>query len=104
MTFAIIRSGGKQHHVSVGSKVQLERLDVAEGGEVSFDEVLLASTDKGTTVGQPLVAGSTVKAKVLRHYLGNKIRIIKSRRRKHSQTRLGHRQQYTEVEVLSIDS
>ena len=100
--YAVIKTGGKQYKVAPGEKLSIESLDVEVGSTVSFEEVLMVSNGDKLTVGAPLVAGGAVKAEVLAHGRGDKIRIIKHRRRKHYHKEQGHRQNFTEVKITEI--
>jgi large subunit ribosomal protein L21 len=100
--YAIIRTGGKQYRVQSGSQVRVEALAAEVGATVSLDEVLLVGTDDGVKVGAPLVSGAKVKATVVSHGRGDKVRIFKLRRRKHYQKTQGHRQAYTELRIDDI--
>ena len=100
--YAIIKSGGKQYRVQSGEQVRVETLAVDVGAAVSFDEVLLVGAGDAVRVGAPLVAGARVKATVLGHGRGDKVKIFKLRRRKHHQKTQGHRQNYTEIRIDDI--
>jgi len=100
--YAIIKSGGKQYRVSAGEKLQVERLEAEVGSEIVLDQVLMVVDGDKVNLGRPLVAGAAVKAKVVSHGRGDKIKIFKMRRRKHFRKTLGHRQNYTELEVSGI--
>ncbi|EGG95615.1 LSU ribosomal protein L21p [gamma proteobacterium IMCC1989] len=100
--YAVIKSGGKQHRVTEGEVLKLEKIEAATGDTIQFDEVLLVTDGDNITIGTPVVEGAAVSAEVLSHGRGDKIRIIKFRRRKHSMTRQGHRQWYTEVKITDI--
>ena len=100
--YAVIKSGGKQYRVASGEKVRVELLTADVGAAVSFDEVVLVGAGDGVKVGTPLVSGAKVKATVLAHGRGDKVKIFKLRRRKHYQKTQGHRQSYTEVQVDDI--
>jgi large subunit ribosomal protein L21 len=100
--YAVIKSGGKQYRVESGATLRLELLSAEVGAAVSFDEVLLVGTGDGVKVGAPLVSGALVKATVVSHGRGDKVRIFKMRRRKHYQKSQGHRQSYTEVRIDDI--
>ena len=100
--YAVIKSGGKQYRVKEGQTLKLEKIEVATGETIEFDEVLLVSDGEKIKVGAPLVAGAKVTAEVIDHGRGDKVTIIKFRRRKHSMTRQGHRQWYTEVKITGI--
>ena len=100
--FAVIKTGGKQYLVSPGNKIKIEKLDVEEGKDVVFDQVLLLSKDKDIKIGAPLVKGAKVKAKVLKQDKAKKIIVFKYKPKKRYQKKKGHRQPYTEVEILKI--
>ena len=100
--FAVFKSGGKQHRVSEGEVVRLERLDAEPGASVEFDEVLLIAEGDNVNVGAPFVTGGKVTAEVVAHDRGDKIRIVKFRRRKHYMRRAGHKQWYTDVRITGI--
>jgi len=100
--YAIIKTGGKQYRVKSGEQVRVESLSAEVGAAVSFDEVLAVGEGDAVRVGAPLVSGAKVKATVLAHGRGEKLRIFKMRRRKHFQKTQGHRQNYTEVRIDDI--
>lgn len=102
--FAVFESGGKQHRVSEGDVVQLERLSGEPGQSVEFDRVLLVSEGDDVTVGTPYVEGGKVTAEVMDQGRADKIRVIKFKRRKNYLRRAGHRQQYTKVRITGIDA
>lgn len=100
--YAVIQSGGKQYRVKVGQKVRLEKLDVSTGSVVEFDKVLMVSTEGNTRIGAPFVDKCSVKAEVVDHGRGEKIHIIKMKRRKHHMKSMGHRQSFTEIKITDI--
>jgi large subunit ribosomal protein L21 len=100
--YAVIKSGGKQYRVESGKPVRLETLVADVGATIAFEEVLLVGTGDQVKVGAPLVSGAKVKATVLAHGRGDKVKIFKMRRRKHYQKSQGHRQNYTEVRIDDI--
>jgi large subunit ribosomal protein L21 len=100
--YAIIRSGGKQYRVKAGEQVRVEALAAEVGSTVSLEEVLLVGTGDGVKVGAPLVSGAKIKATVVSHGRGDKVKIFKLRRRKHYQKTQGHRQSYTEIRIDDI--
>jgi large subunit ribosomal protein L21 len=102
--YAIIKTGGKQYRVSEGDRLRVESLDVEAGSEISFDQVLLVGSGDSVKVGTPLVAGAVVKAIAETHGRGDKIIIIKFRRRKHYRKKQGHRQNYTLVKITGISA
>ena len=100
--YAVIRSGGKQYKVKEGDVIRIEKLDAKEGETIVFGDVLLFADGAAVKVGTPLVKGVAVKGKVTTHGKGEKVRSIKKRRRKHYRKSQGHRQNYTEIEILGI--
>ena len=100
--YAVIQSGGKQYRVKSGEQLRVELLAAEVGAAVSFDRVLMLGEGEGARVGAPFVAGAAVKATVVAHGRGEKLRIFKLRRRKHYQKTQGHRQSYTEVRIDEI--
>ena len=100
--YAVIKSGGKQYRVESGAKLRIEALSADVGANVSFEEVLLVGGGDSVKVGAPLVSGALVKATVLGHGRGDKVKIFKLRRRKHYQKSQGHRQSYTELRIDDI--
>ncbi|HSC97023.1 MAG TPA: 50S ribosomal protein L21 [Burkholderiales bacterium] len=100
--YAVIQTGGKQYRVSAGEKLKIERIAGDVGQEIVLDQVLLVADGDALKLGAPLVAGARVKARVLKHGRGDKVRIFKLNRRKHYRRTQGHRQNYTEIEILGI--
>ena len=100
--YAIFRSGDKQFRAEPGTTIKVPSLDAEVGSTVTFDEVLLASTDDGVQVGAPTVAKAKVTAEVLEHGKGPKITIFKWKRRKNYRRKQGHRQKFTEVRIGEI--
>jgi large subunit ribosomal protein L21 len=100
--YAVIKAGGKQHRVTEGETLRIEKIEVATGDTVQFDDVLMVVNDDNVAIGAPLVEGAAVKAEVLEHGRSEKVTIVKFRRRKHSMKRQGHRQWYTEVKITDI--
>jgi large subunit ribosomal protein L21 len=100
--YAVIKSGGKQYRVQSGEQVRVESLAGEVGSAVSFEEVLLVGSGDTIKVGAPLVSGAKVKATVVSHGRGDKVKIFKLRRRKHFQKSQGHRQNFTEVRIDDI--
>jgi large subunit ribosomal protein L21 len=100
--YAVIKTGGKQYRVANGETLKVETLVADVGSTVSFDQVLLVGEGESVKVGAPTVAGGVVKAEVVAHGRGDKIRIIKHRRRKHYHKEQGHRQNFTQVKITEI--
>ena len=101
--YAVIKTGGKQYRVSPGDKLRVESLAVAEGESVDFDQILMVSDGNSVSIGNPHVSDAVVTGKVVNHGRGDKVRIVKFRRRKHHRKQMGHRQNYTELEIVSIN-
>ena len=102
--YAVFQSGGKQHRVSEGQTIRLEKLDIATGEAIEFDQVLMIANGEEIYIGLPLVAGGLVKAEVVAHGRGDKIKIVKFRRRKHYRKQQGHRQWFTDVKITGISA
>jgi large subunit ribosomal protein L21 len=98
--YAVIATGGKQYKVTKGET--LRKLDGDEGSTVKLDKVLMVADGDKVSVGTPTLEKASVTAKIMAHGRGDKVEIIKFRRRKHSRTQAGHRQSYTEIEVTDI--
>jgi large subunit ribosomal protein L21 len=101
--YAVIRTGGKQHRVEPGQSVRVEKLAGAVGDRIEFSEVLLVAGEGEPRVGQPLVAGAKAVGTITAQARGPKIRIFKMKRRKNYRRRNGHRQDYTEIRVETIE-
>lgn len=99
---AVIKTGGKQYRVKPGDTLNIEKLEIDAGQEVSFDEVLLISDESGIKVGNPHLVGAKVIGNVLEHGRAKKIRVIHFKRRKHHLKRKGHRQSFTKVQIVEI--
>jgi len=114
---AVIKTGGKQYLVSPGQKIKIEKIAKKEGSEISFPEVLLL--EKGLRpsrhppakggplkieIGTPLVKGAKVIGKVLGHGKGKKLIVFKYKAKKRYKVKKGHRQPFTEVEILKIET
>jgi large subunit ribosomal protein L21 len=102
MSYAIIRTGGKQYRVNAGDRLKIEKLNAEVGQEVALSEVLALGEGAELNVAAGALSGVSVSAKVLRHGRGPKIRIQKFKRRKGFDRRQGHRQDFTEVQILAI--
>lgn len=102
--YAVIVTGGKQYRVSQGDKLRVEKLDVAEGDNIELDQVLMVVDGDNIKIGAPVLDGGKVTAQVKTHGRGDKVEIIKFRRRKHHMKRQGHRQAFTELEITGISA
>jgi large subunit ribosomal protein L21 len=101
--YAVIKTGGKQYKVAAGEKLKVEQIPADIGSEITLDQVLALGSGETIKFGAPLVAGATVLAKVVDQGRHDKVRIFKMRRRKHYQKRQGHRQNYTELQIVAIN-
>ena len=100
--YAVVKTGGKQYKVAPGENLKVETIPADVGAEVVLDQVLMVGDGDSVRLGQPVVAGATVKATVVAHGRGEKVRIFKMRRRKHYQKHQGHRQNSTELQINAI--
>ena len=100
--FAIFVTGGKQYKVSEGNEIFVEKLGVAEGEKVTFDKVLCVSGET-LSVGTPYVAGATVVAKVVKNGKSKKIDVIRYKSKKNEKKKIGHRQDYTKIQIAKIE-
>ena len=103
--YAVIESGSRQFRVQVGEVVRVQRMDGDVGAPVVFDRVLMLGGDDEARIGSPVVDGAAVRASIVEHGRGKKIRIYTFKRRQNSnRRRMGHRQDYTAVKIESIES
>ncbi len=102
--YAVIKSGGKQYKVQEGDIIRVEKINAEEGGEINLDEVLMVADGDNVSVGAPVVEGASVAATVASHGRGEKIKVIKFKRRKHHRKQMGHRQAYTELKITGINT
>ena len=100
--YAVIETGGKQYRVEEGNVVFIEKLDVAEGSNVTFDKVVALGSEDGLKIGAPVVEGAVVTAKVLKNGKAKKVTVFTYRPKKDSKRKMGHRQPYTKVEIETI--
>jgi large subunit ribosomal protein L21 len=100
--FAVFKSGGKQFRAEPGSQLRIPTIDAEPGDSVTFDEVLLASSEGEVKVGVPVVEGAKVTAEVVRHGRDRKIIVFKRKRRKGYRKKQGHRQGFTEIRVDEV--
>jgi large subunit ribosomal protein L21 len=100
--YAVIATGGKQYRVTKDATLRVEKLNAEPGSTVEFGEVLLMGDGADVKLGTPLLKGSKVTATVVRHGKGEKVSIVKFRRRKHYLRRKNHRQAFTEVKITDF--
>ncbi len=100
--FAVIETGGKQYRVSAGTKLKVEKLDVKAGDNVVFETVLLTSVGDAVKVGVPYVTGAKTEARVLGDGRGKKAIVFKYHPKTRGRKKKGHKQEYTELEIIKI--
>ena len=103
MSYAVIRTGGKQYRVSEGETLRIEKLPGDIGSSITFGEVLLLGGDS-LKLGKPLVSGASVTGQIIAQDRAKKIIVFKMRRRKNYRRKNGHRQWYTEVKITGISA
>lgn len=104
MTYAVLQSGGKQYRVSVGDILEIDRLDGAKDGKITFDKVLLFSADGQVKVGKPILSDVKVRAKILEQKKGDKIRVSKFKAKSRYRRTTGFRAFLTRVQIEKIES
>lgn len=102
--YAIIKTGGKQYKVAEGETLLIEKLEAAVGDSIVFDQVLTCVNGSDVKIGQPLVQGASVKAKIVEHGKGEKIFVFKYKAKSNYRRRQGHRQPFTKVEIETIEA
>lgn len=100
--FAVVDIAGKQFKVAQNDKLIVPTLNQKVGAKVRFEKVMMVGDDKDVMVGNPLVTGAHVEATVLNHVKGPKVMVFKKKKRKGYRVKRGHRQQYTEVQISTI--
>ena len=100
--YAIIRTGGKQYQVAAGDTLRVEKLQGEVGDTIEINDVLLVADGDAVKVGQPLVDGAKVVAKIAEHGKAKKVLVFKKRKRKGYQKKNGHRQQFTALTIEEI--
>ena len=105
MSFAVIKTGGKQYKVSAGEIIKVEKLlDSKAESKVEFKEVLAYGDDKVIELGEPTISGAKVEADLIKNSKNRTVLIFKKRRRKNSRRKNGHRQQYSLIRINKIFS
>ena len=102
--YAVFKTGGKQYRAAAGDTIDVEKIEAEKGSTVELDRVLMVGEGEDVKIGTPFIEGGKVTAKVVEHGRGEKIRIIKFKRRKHHMKRAGHRQYFTRLEITGIDA
>jgi large subunit ribosomal protein L21 len=101
--YAIVEIAGQQFKVEEGKKIFVHRLDAEEGKKIDFDQVLLIDDDGKITIGEPVIKDAVVEGKVLENVRGDKVIVFKKKRKKGYRVKNGHRQNFTQVEIISIN-
>ncbi len=101
--YAVLKTGGKQYRVTVGDKINVEKLPNAVGDQVTLESVLMLENDGQVTVGKPMVAGAKVVAKVVDEGKGDKVTHFDYRNKHRRRKTIGHRQEYTRLEISEIN-
>jgi large subunit ribosomal protein L21 len=101
--YAIVEIAGQQFKVEQGKKIFVHRLEAAEGNQIEFNQVLLIEDEGKITVGEPIIPDAIVEGKVLDHMRGDKVIVFKKKRKKGYRVKNGHRQNFTQVEIISIN-
>ncbi len=101
--YAVFSTGGKQYRASTGDIIKVEKLEAEKGATVELDRVLMVGEGEDVKIGTPYLAGGKVTAKVVEHGRGDKVMIIKFKRRKQYMKRMGHRQYFTTLEITGIE-
>ena len=104
MKHAVIMTGGKQYRVAEGDVIFVEKLDVAAGETVKFDQVLAVVDDDNATFGRPVLEGASVTANVVKNGKSAKVRVYKMKPKKGYRRTQGHRQPYTKVQIEAINA
>lgn len=99
---AVIKTGGKQYLVKKGDKIKVEKLDAEEGKAINFSEVLFLGDENKVKIGNPFIKSAKVEGKVLKQGRGKKVIGIKHKAKKRYKVKFGHRQMFTEVEIIKI--
>ncbi|MBZ1348556.1 MAG: 50S ribosomal protein L21 [Candidatus Nealsonbacteria bacterium] len=99
---AVIKTGGKQYLVSAGDKIKIEKLNEEKGKEIIFNDVLLLEKNKKIEIGTPLIKGAKVLAKILNQDKAKKVIIFKYKAKKRYKVKKGHRQPFSEIEIIKI--
>lgn len=102
MSFAVIKTGGKQYMVTDGQALTIEKLPKPENGKIIFNEVLLIDDGKTTTLGTPFIEGASIEADFVEEGRGKKIVIVKYKNKTRYRKRIGHRQPFTKVAVKKV--
>lgn len=101
--YAIVEIGGQQFKVEEGKKIFVNRLEAGEGNDIRFDRVLLLDDDGKITIGEPVIKDAVIEGKIVDHVRADKVIVFKKKRKKGYRVKNGHRQDLTQVEIVSIN-
>jgi len=102
--YAIVNTGGKQYKIQQGDVLRVEKIPGEVGSPVSFDKVLMFSDGENVNIGRPVLDNVAVKGHIVEQGKDKKIIVFKYKKRKRYRRKLGHRQQYTEIKIDSIEA
>ena len=100
--YAVVEIAGQQFKVAKADKIMVPKIESEIGAKLMFDKVLLLGDEKQTKIGTPYLSGSQIEAKVIGHLKDDKVLVFKKKKRKGYRVRRGHRQQFTEIEVVKV--
>ncbi len=100
--YAVIKTGGKQHKVSEGDVIAIEKINGGKGDAIVFDQVLMVEKDGDIRVGRPVVEGAKVTGEIVAQTKGDKLVVFKMKKRKGFHKKNGHRQQLTSMRIKEI--
>jgi large subunit ribosomal protein L21 len=99
---AIIKTGGKQYKVKVGDKIKVEKVEGEKDEKITFNEVLFIGDENKVKIGTPFITGAKVEGKIIKTGKGAKVTGVKHKAKKRYKVKFGHRQIFTEVEIVKI--
>ncbi len=102
--YAVFKTGGKQYRASTGDVIKVEKIEAEKGATIELDQVLMVGEGEDVKVGTPFLEGGKVTATVLDQGRGDKIKVIKFKRRKNYRRLMGHRQYFTQIEITGIEA
>ena len=100
--YAVIEAGGKQHKVELGQVLEVDLMHEESGTDHSFENVMLFVDGENVQIGQPYIENAKVIAEIVDEVKGEKVSILRFRRRKHSMRKIGHRQKFTQIKIKEI--
>ena len=101
--YAVIEAGGKQHKVELGQVLEVDLMQEESGADHAFENVMLYVDGDDVQIGQPYIENAKVVAEIVEEVKGEKVSILRFRRRKNSKRKIGHRQRYTQIKIKEIN-